>query len=152
VPVISELIGKAAVPGCLPFELWHLLAGALEVTPHFTTIKLIAITPPLHLVSTLGLKSPINHAIASEGLSVDSQIKPSQAIRTYIKRSIHHETCLPQQTTSGPRVDHQFLASDSYAVCVLQGLKPAIISEAQAGHFFSVHPHCLSRAFHPPLV
>jgi len=88
VPVISELIGKAAVPGCLPFELWHLLAGALEVTPHFTTIKLIAITPLLHLVSTVGLKSPINHAIASEGLSVDSQIKPSQAIRTYIKRSI----------------------------------------------------------------
>jgi len=67
------------LPGCLPFELWHLLAGALEVTPHFTTIKLIAITPPLHLVSTLGLKSPIKHAVASEGLSVDSQIKPSQA-------------------------------------------------------------------------
>ena len=68
-----------------------------------------------------------------------SQAKPSHS-DTYIKRPIHHETCLPQQTTSGPRVDHQFVASDSYAVCVLQGLKPAIISEAQAGHFFSVHP------------
>jgi len=68
-----------------------------------------------------------------------SQAKPSHS-DTYIKRPIHHETCLPQQTTSGPRVDHQFLASDSYAVCILRGLKPAIISEAQAGHFFSVHP------------
>jgi len=96
VPVIAELIGKAAVPGCLPFELWHLLAGALEVTPHFTTIKLIAITPPLHLVSTVGLKSPINHAIASEGLSVDSQIKPSHSD---IHKAFNYEPSLSPSTT-----------------------------------------------------
>jgi hypothetical protein len=60
-------------------------------------MELIAIAS----VSTVGLKSPINHAIANEWLSVDSQIKPSQAIRTYIKdKAFNYEpTLYPHSTT-----------------------------------------------------
>ena len=161
-PVIAELIGKAAVPGCLPFELWHLLAGALEVTPHFTTIKLIAITPLLHLVSTVGLKSPINHAIASEGLSVDSQIKPSQTKPSH--SDIHKAFNMNPLFPHPPRnllaaADNIRSASGSPipSLRFLRGLHPPRTEtcnyfRSASGAFLFSSPHCLSRGFHPPLV
>ena len=153
-PVISELIGKAAVPGCLPFELWHLLAGALEVTPHFTTIKLIAITPPLHLVSTVGLKSPIKHAVASEGLSVDSQIKPSQA-KPF--GHIHKASHPPRNLLAAADNIRSASGSPIRSLRFLRGLHPPRTEtcnyfRSTSGAFLFSSPHFLSRGFHPPCL